>query len=113
MYDLVGEAFWSMHWHWAYVTKKERISYARYGGNHSTMTQHPIWKDRVQAVYAYDSIAFFARAPPTPKLTELTLGNDSFGYGAGHPSRQSQLQTKLQREARHRAAMEAEGGSGK
>ena len=90
MYDIVGEAFWSMHHHWAYISPYSG-SMAKYGVG---LTQHPVFRDLVSAVYAYDSIAFFQRSRK-PKPRELQLGRDGFGYGMGHPTKQSQSQKLL------------------
>ena len=62
---------------------------------------HPIFRDRVRGVYAYDSILFIARGPVTKKLAVLKRppvsqkaqeGQPDSGtwisYGEGHPIKQ-------------------------
>ena len=97
IYDIVGEAFWSMHYHWAYVSPNSG-SMARYGlprgpsraGEAKGLYQHPIFKDLVSAVHAYDSIAFFQRGKK-PKPVEIRRGSDGLNYGKGHPNVQVKL----------------------
>ena len=82
IYDLAGEAFWSIHSHWAYGGA------ARYpdGASH-----HPIFKQLVRAVYAYDSILVLARGPPPrPRMTMVKRGQDFIAYGQGSPPKQLQ-----------------------
>ena len=101
MYDIVGEAFWSMHYHWAYISPTSG-SVARYGlprgppkaGEPKPLVQHPIFKNLVSAVHAYDSIAFFQRGKK-PKPREVSRGSDSIGYGKGHPNNQHRHQAGL------------------
>ena len=79
VYDLAGEAFWSMHHRW---TRR-----ALYPGRRRL---HPIFLDRVDGVFLYDSIMFISRGPgntgQAPKV--ISRGKDSFGYGRGAPSKQ-------------------------
>lgn len=103
MYDIVGQAFWAMHWHWAYISHSTGKSLANYGG--VGLTQHPIYKDLVNAIHAYDSIAFIVRGKrPPPK--EITRGTDHFAYGHGHPN----VQTKQQILARRHPGVHSKGG---
>jgi hypothetical protein len=88
MYDIVGEAFWSMHWHWAYVTKLTGLSAANYtDGQRKGLMQHPIYKNHVRALHAYDSITFIVRGNSTKPL-EIHRGKDGIAYGKGHPMAQ-------------------------
>ena len=79
VWSIAGEAFWSMHHRWT--------RHALYP-NHQRL--HPIFRDRVDGAFLYDSIMFISRGPgnagQAPKL--ISRGKDSFGYGLGAPRKQ-------------------------
>lgn len=86
VYNIAGEAFWSMHHKWAY---KDNAGFP--GG----AKLHPVFRDRVRGVYAYDSILFIASGPSKPKLAQLVRPLKQYQhnetwmpYGKGHPTRQ-------------------------
>ena len=85
MYDIVGEAFWAMHHHWAGWHKRANRSDAGYGG--LGVRVHPVWRDLVAGVHAYDSIAFFERQRKARPI-EFSRGKSGLKYGKGHPINQ-------------------------
>lgn len=93
MYNIVGEAFWSMHHLWATVSASGK-STANFGGDGQAL--HPIFKDLVSAVYAYPTIFFLERGR-TPKSREERRGWDVIPYGRGAP-----LQQRRKQEAQRR-----------
>ena len=66
LYNIVGEAFWSLHHPYVHHPN-------RYGGGHAV---HPIFGAFLQWVTGYPTIAFFAHGPPTVRLTEMERGTD-------------------------------------
>lgn len=86
-YNIVGEAFWSMHHQWAYKTN---------AGYPNKQRLHPLWLDLVQEVHLYDSLILLMRNPHS-KGHQFTRGDNSIGYGKGHPI----LQGKAALQFRH------------
>ena len=66
LYNLVGEAFWSLHH--AYIHH-----HSRFGPG---LEVHPIFGNRLQYVVGYPTIAFFIRGPRTGRLTPVERGTD-------------------------------------
>ena len=66
LHSLVGEAFWSLHH--PYVAHANR-----YGPGNQV---HPIFKDFLQHVIGYPTIAFFFHGPRTARLTPVERGTD-------------------------------------